>query len=254
MYLNVMNRLLTVAALAFAFHCIAIPANACSMAGCLGRGVEMRRNFVVGVMHAGKPLSGVSVQVSGHGKQFTLFTTSEGEAYIADLASGDYWLDAQLLGISAAYQCFHVADRPSRKAKRKLTYDWGDDAPATQRLAGRLIDSQPGKAGSPLWNLLHRVDVPIIGANLKLQDPTTGAIYTETSGNQGDFSFESVPAGTYVLHVEGGSAGDRGYDATDQLIEVSPQASRNSLCSREETQAAGAAVGHPWSSKTSTES
>lgn len=224
-----MNRLLTVAALAFASHCIAIPANACSMAGCIDRGVEMRRNFVVVVRHAGKPLSGVAVQVSGNGKQFTLFTASEGEAYIADLVSGDYWLDAPLLGISAAYQCFHVADRPTRKAKRRLTYDWGDDAPATQRLAGRLIDSQPSKAGSPVWNLLHRVDVPIIGANLKLQDPTTGAIYTETSSNQGDFAFQSIPAGTYVLHIEGGSAGDRGYDATDQLIELSPQASRNAL-------------------------
>ena len=224
-----MNRLLAVATLAFTSHCIAIPANACSMAGCLGHGVEMRQNFVVLVTHAGKPLSGVSVHISGNGKQFTLFTASEGEVSVADLASGDYWLDVQLLGISAAYQCFHVADRPTRRAKRKLTYDWGDEAPATQRIAGRLIDSQPSKAGSPLWNLLHRVDVPIIGASLKLQDPTTGAIYTGTSDNQGGFAFESIPDGTYVLHIEGGSAGDRGYDATDQLISLSPQASRNAL-------------------------
>ncbi len=224
-----MNRSLALAALAFTYCGVAIPATACSLAGCLGDGVEMRQNFVVAIRHAGKPLTGAAVKVSGSGKQFTLFTTSEGEIHIADLPSGLYWLDVQFLGINAAYECFHVADRPTRKAKRKLTYDWGDEAPATQRIAGRLTDSQPNTAGSPLWNLLHRVDVPIIGAGLKLEDPTNGAIYTTTSGAQGDFAFEGISAGIYVLHIEGGSAGDRGYDATDQLIEVNPQASRNTL-------------------------
>jgi hypothetical protein len=224
-----MVRRLTVAALALTYCGLAIHANACSMAGCLDHGVETRGNFVVAVSHAGKPLTGVAVQISGKGKQFTLLTSPEGEVSITDLPPGDYWLDAQLLGISAAYQCFHVADRPTRKAKGKLTYEWGDDAPATQRVAGRLIDSQNSKAGSPLWNLLHRTDVPIVGADLKLQDPTSGAIYATTSGSHGDFAFEAIPAGVYVLHIEGGSAGDRGYDATDQLIELNPQASRNTL-------------------------
>jgi|SRR5580658_8701097 hypothetical protein len=224
-----MNRLMAVVALAFACCGIAAPANACSMAGCVGDGVEMRQHFVVAIRHAGKPLMGVIIHIRGSGKEFTLVTTSEGDVDIADLTPGLYWLDAQFLGIGAAYDCFHVADRPTKKAKRKLNYDWGDEAPATQRIAGRLTDLQPNSAGSPLWNLLHRVEVPIVGANLKLEDPIDGAIYTTTSGSQGDFAFEGMPAGIYVLHIEGGKAGDRGYDATDQLIELSPQAKRSTL-------------------------
>jgi hypothetical protein len=188
----------------------------------------MRPNFVIAITHGRKPLNGVAVQIRGNDKEFTVFTTSDGKARIDDLPAGLYWLDAEFLGIGAAYQCFHVSDRPTSKAKRRLTYDWGDDAPATRRIAGSLIDSQPNKSGTPLWNLLHPVDVPIVGANLKLQFPT-GAVYTTMSDSQGDFAFEAIPAGTYVLHIEGGSAGDRGYDATDQLIELNPQASRDTL-------------------------
>jgi len=238
-----MKKLPTVAAFAFMSWGIAIPANACSLAGCLDHGVEMRRNFVVKINHAGKALRGVAVQVSGNGKQFTLFTTLEGEVRIDDLPAGDYWLDAQLLGVSSAYQCFHVSDRPTRKAKRKLTYSWGDLAPAVRQIAGRLIDSQPGTGGTPLWNLVHRKDVPIVRASLKLQNPTNGAVYSTSSRDDGSFSFDAPQAGTYVLHIEGGRAGDRGYDATDQLVALAPQASRNMLLLRRREAGGGSCGG-----------
>jgi hypothetical protein len=199
------------------------------MAACLDDGIEMQTNFVVAIKHGGKPLTGVAVQIKGNGKEFTVFTTSDGKTRISDLPSGLYWLDAEFLGIGAAYQCFHVSDRPTNKAKGRLRFEWGDEAPATRRMAGSLIDSQPNTTGTPLWNLLHSIDVPIVGADLKLQNPTTGAIYTTLSDSQGGFAFATVPAGIYVLHVEGGRAGDRDYDATDQLVELSPQASRDTL-------------------------
>ncbi|HSZ62849.1 MAG TPA: carboxypeptidase-like regulatory domain-containing protein [Terriglobales bacterium] len=199
------------------------------MAACLDDGIEMQQNFVVAIAHGGKPLTGVAVQIKGNAKEFTVFTASDGKARITDLPPGVYWLDVEFLGIGAAYRCFHVSDRPTSRAKRRLRYEWGDEAPATRRLAGSLIDSQPNKTGTPLWNLLHPVDVPIVGANLKLQNPTTGAIYTTLSDSQGDFAFDTVPAATYVLHIEGGRVGDRSYDATDQLVELSPQASRDTL-------------------------
>jgi hypothetical protein len=224
-----MNKLLTVATIALTYYGTNVTANACSMAGCLNHGVELHRTFVVMVKHAGKPLAGVAVQVSGSGRQFTVFSTTEGSAQITDLLPGDYWLYAQFLGIGAAYECFHISDRPTRKAKRKLTYKWGDDAPATQRIAGRLIDSQPAKGGTPLWNLVHRVEVPIAGASLELKSPDTVAVYTAMSGDDGTFAFHDVPNGTYVLHIEGGSAGARTYDATDQLVEIDPKATRKAL-------------------------
>ena len=42
-----MNRLLTIATFVFTCCGIAIPANACSLAGCLNHGVEVRQDFVV---------------------------------------------------------------------------------------------------------------------------------------------------------------------------------------------------------------
>jgi len=36
---------------------------ACSLAGCLGNGVELRSSFIVKITHGDKPLAGVSVQI-----------------------------------------------------------------------------------------------------------------------------------------------------------------------------------------------
>jgi hypothetical protein len=181
------------------------------------------------IKHQGTGLAGVAVHIKGNGQEFTVLTNSSGRAYIKKLRPGDYWLDAQLLGINAAYECFHITSRPASKAKGEMSYDWGDEAWATKRVAGKLIDNQPGKSNSAVWNILHRIEVPIVGANLKLQDPTAGAVYETTSDGKGEFDFASVPYGIYVLHAEGGSAGDRGYDATDQLIALSPEASHDAL-------------------------
>ena len=209
---------------------IGVPSNACSMAGCLNRGVEMRRDFAVKITNDGKPLPGVSVQIISEGSErFSGITLTDGTVHVIGLPPGDYWLNAGLLGISAAYQCFHIGDQPSRKAKGKLTYEWGDEAPATRQMAGKLFDSQPSKDGTPISNLVHRVDVPISGASLKLQNPVTGEVYRTTSDAAGDFAFDMVSRGKYVLHIEGGSAGTREYDATDLLIELSPSATRNML-------------------------
>jgi hypothetical protein len=39
---------------------------------------------------------------------------------------------------------------------------------------------------------------------------------------------DRVPAGVYVLHIEGGGSG-RNYDATDLLISLSPNARKDTL-------------------------
>lgn len=224
---------LAIAVLLSLLPLLAMPAGACSVGACADSGVEVNRNFVVVVKHDGRPLAGVTVQIianAGNGthRQFSGVTDSDGKLQVANLPAGDYWLDAELLGITAAYHCFHVGQRTSRKAKRRLTYEWGEFAPATRRIAGRLVDSQPGTGESPLWNLVRRVNVPISEARLRLQNPITGDAFKATSDQDGIFEFGSVPQGTYVLHVEGGKSG-RVYDATDLLVELSPTATRNTL-------------------------
>jgi hypothetical protein len=212
-----------------------VPAVACSLAGCIGNGVETRPNFVVVVTHDGKPLVGVTIQVTAFGdgkatEHFSAITGRDGTAPVAGLRPGAYWLNSDLLGVSAGSQCFHVGVHSSWTAKRKLKYAWGDLAPATQQIAGKLIDSQPGHGESPIMNFIHRVDIPIVGARMKLQDPLTGNIYSAVSDDNGYFTFDSAQKGIYVLHIDSGTISkDRDYDSTDLLIRLSDTAKRQSL-------------------------
>jgi hypothetical protein len=212
---------------------LSIQAFPCSMAGCIGNGIEVRGNFVVRVKHEGKPLAGVTVHVAAFGDKeatdhFSTTTGTDGTARVTGLRPGNYWLDVDLLGISAVMECFHVSPHPSWRAKRKLSFDWGDMAPATRRIAGLLIDSQPGHGEGRLMNLLHRINVPISGARMRLEDPLTGKIYSAVSDKNGHFAFGSVPQGIYVLHIDSGTT-PREYDSTDLLIQLSDTATRNSL-------------------------
>ncbi len=226
-------RSLFAVSLASLLALLAVPASACSVVGCLDKGTEMRPDFTVKVTHDGKALAGVSVRITNSLneasiKVFSDVTGINGSVRAMKLQPGEYWLHAELLGINVASQCFHVGDRTSRKAKGKLKFEWRDDAPATREVAGRLIDSQPGKGGNPLWNLLHRIDVPIAGATLRLQNVIGGDAFTTASDQDGAFRFDAVPSGTYALHIEGGKS-DRDYDGTDLAIKVSPSANRNTL-------------------------
>jgi hypothetical protein len=193
----------------------------------------MRREFTVKLTHNGQPLAGALVDVvnqAGNEKQFSDVTGPDGTVYVTNLPAGGFWLNAEYFGVPAAYQCFHIADHPSRNAKKRLTFDWGDYAPATRQVAGKLIDSQPGEGGTPLWNMTHRVDVPIRGAAMKLKNALTGVVYSATSDDMGAFSFPTVPKGTYVLHIGGGTVkSGRDYDATDLVIDVSAKARGHSL-------------------------
>lgn len=230
-----MKSRLAASLLAMCLPLLAGPASACSLVGCTDRGIEMRRDFRVRITHGDKPVPGGVVEITGpqgdrSWKKFSVTTGKDGVVHITNLAPGGYWLRADFLGINAAYHCFHVAGSPSRKAKRGLKFEWGDEAPATRRIAGKLVDSQPGKGGTPIWNLLHRSDVPIASARLELRNATSGAKYTAASDADGTFAFDGIPSGTYVLHIDAGRVPpDREYEATDLLVALDSNARRDSL-------------------------
>ena len=213
-----------------------IPSAGCSLAACASNGVELRPNFVVSVAHGGKPLSGVTVQVTKLGGEengvivFSGRTSPDGAVHVINIPVGEYWLDAGLLGITAGRQCFHIGNHTSRKAKRTVKYEWGDLAPSTRQIAGKLIDPQPGEGATLLQNIRNRVVEPIPDARLKLQNAVTGAVYNTLSNRDGDFSFASTPNGTYVLHIDGGTIpSGHAYDSADLLISLSDTAKQNML-------------------------
>jgi hypothetical protein len=204
---------------------------------CVNDGIELRRDFIVSVKHEGKPLSGVKIEITRGRRTFdtgivkSSFTGSDGLASITVLPPGQYWLSAEMLGISAAYHCFHVGEKPSRRAKRFIVYQWGYGAPLIRRAAGKLVDTQPGNSDNPLWNALHPIDVPIGGATLRLTDARTGQVFTTTSDDRGEFAFAPLPDGTYILHSEGGRPG-RPYEPTDLLLKISSRAKTSGLALR----------------------
>jgi hypothetical protein len=217
--------------------CMVLPAPtlACSAVGCLDRGVEFRRSFTVTVTHQGKPLPRVSVQVTGNSEggdrqAFSELTRSNGTAHFANLPPGNYWIKADLLGIGAGYECFHIRTSASRKAKKNRRYDWGDDAVSATQAVGRLVDSQPGKGSNALQNLLHRINVPITEAKMELREPVTGTTYTSASDTNGHFAFDHVPNGLYVLHIDAETASEnRPFDETNLLVRFSDTAKRSTL-------------------------
>jgi hypothetical protein len=215
---------------------IAVPAGACSMASCLDKGVEMYKHFVVTVAHDGRPLKGVSVRVTTFSEKEprTVFfgaTADGGSVQVQNLPEGEYWINTDLLGISAGSQCFHVARHASKKVERTFNFEWGDLAPSTSVIAGKLIDSrQPGTTRSSLWKITHPVAFPISGAILRLQQPLTHTSYSTNSEQNGSFAFVDVPSGIYVLHVDSGkNPGGGDYESTDLLINLVTSTSGSSL-------------------------
>lgn len=208
---------------------------ACSLISCsLNDGDEMRSDFVVKVSLGDTPLANVSTHVTrfpgDENKLFSGVTGADGTIRIVSLPPGEYWLESDLLGIGAGGVCFHVNPRPTRKAKKLVTFHWGDLAPTTRKVAGRLIDPAPGEGAVFLQNIIKHVVEPIAEAKLELEDPLTGRIYSTVSDNDGHFSFDGVPSGTYVLHIEGGATHiGHEFEPTDLLIRVVGTASRDVL-------------------------
>lgn len=239
-----MNRPLALAIVTLA-QFVTPSVSACSLVGCIDRGVEFNRSFVLVFKHEGKPQRGVRITVTDNVPlpRYSGLTDSNGTARVEGLPPGDYWLSAELLGINGAYHCFHVNVEASRKAKRTSKYEWGEYPLSVQRVAGMFVDSQPGQGETPLWNLVHRVKVPIAGASIRLQSPSSETMFSATSDRNGAFSIDRVPAGSYVLHFEGGSTG-RGYDPTDFLVRVEPRSSRETLEFVRSEGGAGSCGGH----------
>ena len=208
----------------------------------------MHRDFVVTVSHAMRPLAAVSVEVwesTGPDgvRRFSGKTDASGKLRVSNLPPGEYWLKAELFGITAAYECFHVASTPSRKAKRAVSYEWGELAQATRRLAGKVLDCQPGEGPNRLLNLARCAPVPVVGAAIKLQDPSTFVTQNRISDDSGTFDFGAVPNGTYALHVEGGKALKRDYDAADLLVQLSPAAEADTIVMTRREASAGSCGG-----------
>jgi hypothetical protein len=96
---------------------VPLPMRACSVAPCPS--IEVTSDFTVMLKSQGKPLEGVTVKVTDQAAvvSFSGVTASTGAVTVSGLTPGHYSIRADLLGISAAYQCLYVAEQASLNAK-----------------------------------------------------------------------------------------------------------------------------------------
>ncbi len=202
---------------------------ACSGVSCANGGPAFSSSFTVKLKYERKPLRGGTVKILSNGDlRFSGATDADGTLRVSKLAPGEYWMEVEFLGINAADHCFHVAREVSLFAKRRASYEWGGFGTRTRRLAGTLVDSQPGTGESSLWNQVHRVKRPIRGSTVIIQNPWTGVVLKTKSDSDGNFAFDPLPDGQYVLRVEGG-ASNRDFAFVDMLVHVSSKAQGDRL-------------------------
>jgi len=99
---------------------VAVPAGACSLAGCWTEASKMRSHFAVKIRHADKPLPGATVEITEAARHWRREKVhcNDGQGWYRphpQPCAGDYWLDAEYLDIGAAYHCFHIKERPPEK-------------------------------------------------------------------------------------------------------------------------------------------
>ena len=200
---------------------------ACSITEiCPHHGFEAAKNFSVTVRYAGKPLQGVLVEVtSDDGVVDTAGTTeAPGMIQFENLRPGNYHISISMLGINTVYQCFHVSKwTTGLNAKRALTYNWGDDAPETRHIAGKLVSRRFIVDA----NGQHVDPASVAGIHLTLTDALTGMRYETTSSAEGLINFGAIAEGVYVLHSEADER--RRYYPGGMLIRLSPAATRTDL-------------------------
>lgn len=236
-----------------AFAVLPISSTACSMSACSPSETELRRNFVVKISHDDRPLTRVTVTLTRNdGSHLVELPSQEtdatGTVHISNLPPGDYWLHAELLGISAGTRCFHVAPTSSRKATKQISFEWGDEAAGAREAAGKLVHTQAGHGDNPIWNITHPVQVPISNARLSLRAPQSDAFYNTTSDKDGHFTFGEIPDGLYVLRIEGGAAaGGRSIEPVNLLFRLSHSGAQRNLYVDEGDRIGGSCGG--WSIK-----
>ncbi len=199
---------------------------ACSISeDCPHHGFAAAKNFTVTVHHAGKPLPGVLVTVIPEGDVDMAATTeAAGSVLFENLRPGNYHLSVSMLGITSVYQCFHVAKRSTAlTAKRNMTVNWGDRAPETRQISGKLTSRRfIFDANGP------HLDPPyVFGIHLTLTNALTGMQTETTTTSEGLITFSDIAEGVYVIHSDGDKG--RRYEPGDLLIRLNRAAARTDL-------------------------
>lgn len=189
---------------------------------CPHHGFAAARNFTVTVHHAGKPLPGVLVIVIPEDDVEIAGTTeAAGSILFENLLPGNYHLSVSMLGITSVYQCFHVPKwATALTAKRTLTVTWGDNAPETRQISGKLTSRRfIFDANGPHFDPLY-----VSGIRLRLTNALTGMQSETTTTPEGLIIFNGIAEGLYVLHSDGDEK--RRYSPSDLLIRLSSKAAR----------------------------
>lgn len=202
--------------------------------------VKVGRNFAVRVVHLGKPLPGLQIELSTDPKKadedsrpvLTLTTNENGFVTFRAIRPGSYYVDVGQPAFPLSVEVL-VLGRPSKKPDSPLTFEWpqGEKTVSVQSASG-LLNAQLKTDRSGFEDQVHPVFGPLGEARLTLMQAASGEVVeSQVSSGSGAFSFHQVPAGLYALHIELPQAGTQRYRADDGYIpiEIDPLAKALSL-------------------------
>jgi len=207
-------------------------ASACSVASSCAKGRNVNGDFAVTVKHKGKALAGVNVSVISSGAasgSFQGVTGADGRVRVSGLPPGSYLVEAHLLGIATDSECIQVVKASGIRA---ISLSWGSSLNKTTKVVGHLMDFKVPEGSTQLEQILgrNRQEKPPKDATITLHDVFSRTKFTTSPDSQGAFAFDVTQVGTYVLQVEGGSAGNgRDYFSTTLLVEIDSRAKRDFL-------------------------
>lgn len=161
----------------------------------------MGSSFTVALHRDGRPLVGARVMVTGVGDEFIAETGADGTYRFSALPPSDsYALGAGYMGFSVAWQCFHIREKPSRRARGLATFVWDPGFVDLWQMQGSIFD--PNKWLTP----------------------------RAKSGSDGRYGFAAVPDGEYAL-VSAAGAGPSGieFHESRELVRLKASAVRTSL-------------------------
>jgi hypothetical protein len=199
--------------------------------GCSARSYELvpvQADFTVDVSHHGAAIAGASVRLTKQGADIAVFdamTDESGIVKISSLPQGQYNLVVSYKDIEAGREWIGVGRSP-KEARSSFNFEWAEGSEEVKRIAGRLTGLEKGTTGHPLQDLIHPQEVPEKGVEISLQDALSDAKYDAISDSNGEFWFDALPAGTYILAIGGGAKSISGTvaEVTTYVVDLSPSA------------------------------